>query len=647
MPRRSCSPARPSRRPLRRRRSGRLPRCARRHPWRTTCARSRARRATPPAQVLVLSGDIVTHRRRSRALIANPHAGTRILAGGRRRSLAFRVPGAARTAGQRRVCRTTPCAAPTARSSACSRAVPGDVETLAAAAERLAALVADVPRGVAGGARPQERALAGALVARRRAARRRAATTSPGPDEPEDADDAPERGRRAPTGALRRGRGAAARRASPRRPRTPSRCCSSASCARTSTSRAIYLRQLFWARPLSADAAAARRRAHHATTTRTACCSTRPSRAPTASSRRSSSARTRSTSRAGRRAAGSRPTRSRPSRCCSACSRRRRSPPASAGASSPARCCCRSASRPTASTASSPATRGSSPSSARGWTRCSTAPRSTSRSPAWRSARSHMGDAVWLLACAAITLQTVRHIVGLLVHGGRAPGDRASRRRRRSSSRSTTPARRPRRARAARAARRGRPRARPGVRSRRAHPVAPGSKLDRPPALRWVKRMAAFPIGERFAVISITAALFTPRVTFIAWLAWGGLALVVHPGRARAEVDPMSAAAAAVEPAAPPDPIAVYRDDGPLARALGALGRALPLPGPDRCAARRARAAARGRDRHRRRRRRTASPRSCSRGCCWPAALVRRRGTARRSPGRVPPLMRLDRVRWR
>jgi hypothetical protein len=45
----------------------------------------------------------------------------------------------------------------------------------------------------------------------------------------------------------------------------------------------------------------------------------------------------------------------------------------------------------------------------------------------------------------------------------------------------------------------------------------------------------------------------------------------------------MSAAAAtvAVEQAAPPDPIAVYRDDGPLARALGrTLGRALPLPGP-------------------------------------------------------------------
>jgi hypothetical protein len=32
--------------------------------------------------------------------------------------------------------------------------------------------------------------------------------------------------------------------------------------------------------------------------------------------------------------------------------------------------------------------------------------------------------------------------------------------------------------------------------------------------------------------------------------------------------------------AAQPDPIAVYRDDGPLARELGDLGRSLPLPGP-------------------------------------------------------------------
>ena len=48
--------------------------------------------------------------------------------------------------------------------------------------------------------------------------------------------------------------------------------------------------------------------------------------------------------------------------------------------------------------------------------------------------------------------------------------------------------------------------------------------IDRAPGVRWIKKMIAFPIGERFAVISITAALFTPRITFIVLLAWGGFA---------------------------------------------------------------------------------------------------------------------------
>jgi hypothetical protein len=36
--------------------------------------------------------------------------------------------------------------------------------------------------------------------------------------------------------------------------------------------------------------------------------------------------------------------------------------------------------------------------------------------------------------------------------------------------------------------------------------------------------MVAFPIGERFAAISITAAIWSPRTTFVVLLAWGGLA---------------------------------------------------------------------------------------------------------------------------
>jgi phosphatidylglycerophosphate synthase len=47
---------------------------------------------------------------------------------------------------------------------------------------------------------------------------------------------------------------------------------------------------------------------------------------------------------------------------------------------------------------------------------------------------------------------------------------------------------------------------------------------ERSPALRWAKRIFVLPIGERFAIISLTAAFFSPRVTFTVLLTWGGLA---------------------------------------------------------------------------------------------------------------------------
>src|SRR3954451_21888537 len=62
-------------------------------------------------------------------------------------------------------------------------------------------------------------------------------------------------------------------------------------------------------------------------------------------------------------------------------------------------------------------------------------------------------------------------------------------------------------------------------------PVALGRRFraawragDRSAKVVWAKKVIAFPIGERFALISLTAALFSPRVTFIALLAWGGFA---------------------------------------------------------------------------------------------------------------------------
>jgi phosphatidylglycerophosphate synthase len=51
-------------------------------------------------------------------------------------------------------------------------------------------------------------------------------------------------------------------------------------------------------------------------------------------------------------------------------------------------------------------------------------------------------------------------------------------------------------------------------------------KLDRRPWTRWPRKVIGFPIGERFAVISLTAALFTPHTTFVVLLAWGGVAAI-------------------------------------------------------------------------------------------------------------------------
>jgi CDP-alcohol phosphatidyltransferase/Family of unknown function (DUF5941) len=48
---------------------------------------------------------------------------------------------------------------------------------------------------------------------------------------------------------------------------------------------------------------------------------------------------------------------------------------------------------------------------------------------------------------------------------------------------------------------------------------------DRNPQIRWVKKIIAFPIGERFAAISISAALFSAHTTFVVLLAWGGFAM--------------------------------------------------------------------------------------------------------------------------
>jgi hypothetical protein len=66
--------------------------------------------------------------------------------------------------------------------------------------------------------------------------------------------------------------------------------------------------------------------------------------------------------------------------------------------------------------------------------------------------------------------------------------------------------------------------------ARRRSPVALAMRfsrrIDRAPGVQWIKKIVVLPIGERFALISLTAALFTPRTTFVALLVGRAFALV-------------------------------------------------------------------------------------------------------------------------
>jgi phosphatidylglycerophosphate synthase len=125
---------------------------------------------------------------------------------------------------------------------------------------------------------------------------------------------------------------------------------------------------------------------------------------------------------------------------------------------------------------------------------------------------------VWLLACCALALLTVRHLGDAAFtagKGGRLEADA--------------------------------PRA--------------GARV-------WLARIFAFPIGERFLAISLTAAIFTPRVTFIVLLAWGGAATAYALARR-----------ALVGGAVRAD-YGAFRDDGWIMRALFRGARSSWLTAP-------------------------------------------------------------------
>ncbi|MEV4011931.1 CDP-alcohol phosphatidyltransferase family protein [Nonomuraea angiospora] len=121
-------------------------------------------------------------------------------------------------------------------------------------------------------------------------------------------------------------------------------------------------------------------------------------------------------------------------------------------------------------------------------------------------------DDIWILALAAIGLQSVRHLLDFSfgISNRRkppsplptlaldAPDDRALRQAltRRKVERSQ------------------------GLRG----VLKMWTKAGKFRAVHWARKMIVFPIGERFAAIAITAALFDARITFITLVIWGSVA---------------------------------------------------------------------------------------------------------------------------
>jgi hypothetical protein len=172
----------------------------------------------------------------------------------------------------------------------------------------------------------------------------------------------------------------------------------------------------------------------------------------------------------------------------------------------------------------------------------------------------HMGyEPAWVLACAALTLQTTRHaidfaypatqhqVIATLAHAPLAsPGD--------GFGLNTPLWLRP---------------PPPSLDAREEPALSPFERiwrawrrLGRLPGVLWVKKMITFPIGERFAVIALVTALATPKTTLIVLLAWGGFAAtyivlgrLIRVLRSDTAVAPAGALRGRLES---------YRDDGPL-----------------------------------------------------------------------------------
>ncbi|MGC4855465.1 DUF5941 domain-containing protein [Micromonospora sp. DT4] len=149
----------------------------------------------------------------------------------------------------------------------------------------------------------------------------------------------------------------------------------------------------------------------------------------------------------------------------------------------------------------------------------------------------------WALAIAAMTLQTVRHMTDTwygVLH------DEAARRPRTATGAS-------------------------GGIGDRLNAASTRVQADTGSLSYWLKRTVVFPIGERWALIALTVALFNPLVSLVAVLVWGGLAFAytgaLRTLRARWMWVPVLDTVDAT----------LHRDDGPLARRLPVVRPMGPL----------------------------------------------------------------------
>ncbi|MBE1485440.1 phosphatidylglycerophosphate synthase [Plantactinospora soyae] len=158
------------------------------------------------------------------------------------------------------------------------------------------------------------------------------------------------------------------------------------------------------------------------------------------------------------------------------------------------------------------------------------------------------GGPGWALGIAAITLQTVRHMTDTW-YG--ALHDEAAKRPRTAAGPGAT-----------------------GGLGDRLSQASNRVQADTGSLTYWLKRTVVFPIGERWALIALTVAIFSPLVSLVAVLVWGGLAaaytLALRTLRARSMRVPVLTRVDTM----------LHRDDGPAARWLAVLGRNAGLSGP-------------------------------------------------------------------